>query len=124
MRVFKTKPFHRWAKKQKLTDAVLLNAVEQMEQGLIDADLGGHVYKKRVAIAGRGKSGGLRTLIAYRYEDRAFFMYGFAKNQKANISHTELHALQVVADNLLGHRDDILAQLVRAEELVEVIDDE
>jgi len=49
-----------------------------MEQGLVDADLGGHVMKKRVALPGRGKSSGARTNIACQVEDKAFFIYGFA----------------------------------------------
>lgn len=97
MRVYKTKSFHRWAKKERLTNTALLHAVDEMEQGLIDADLGGHVYKKRMAIGGRGKCGGVRTLIAYQYGDRAFFMYGFAKNQKANVSPTERRVLPPVS---------------------------
>ena len=66
MRVFKNKVFSKWAAKEGLDDAALLAAVEEMERGLIDADLGGHVVKKRVAIGGRGKSGGARTLLAYK----------------------------------------------------------
>jgi hypothetical protein len=91
-----------------------------MERGLIDADLGGHVYKKRVAIQGRGKSGGVRTLIAYQVQDRAFFIYGFAKNKRANISNKELQALQIIANNLLNHNDKMLDQLLNQKELVEV----
>ena len=91
-----------------------------MERGLIDADLGGHVYKKRVAIQGRGKSGGVRTLIAYQVQDRAFFIYGFAKNKRANISNKELQALQIIANNLLSHNDKMLDYLLNEKELVEV----
>ncbi len=91
-----------------------------MERGLIDADLGGPVYKKRVAIQGRGKSGGVRTLIAYQVQDRAFFIYGFAKNKRANISNKELQALQIIANNLLNHNDKMLDHLLNQKELVEV----
>jgi len=86
MRIFKTKWFQKWAKKEKVSQKALQRAIEEMERGLVDADLGGHVYKKRVAIQGRGKSGGVRTLIAYQVKDKAFFIYGFAKNKRANIS--------------------------------------
>ena len=82
MRVFKTRWFHRWARKERLSDEALVSAVGEMEQGLIDADLGGNVYKKRVAFPGRGKSGSTRTIVAYRVEDKAFYMYGFAKNKR------------------------------------------
>lgn len=66
MRVFKNKAVSKWAAKEGLTDKALLEAVGEMERGLIDADLGGHVVKKRVALAGRGKSGGARTFLAYK----------------------------------------------------------
>lgn len=124
MRIFKTHWFHKWAKKEKLTDKALQKAVAEMEQGLIDADLGGHVVKKRVALAGRGKSGGLRTIIAYRVEDKAFYVYGFAKNTRANIRDDELKAFKVVAENLLSHSEEQLVKLLNFDELVEVGIDE
>lgn len=120
MRIFRTRWFVKWAKKEKILDQALIQAVEETERGLIDADLGGHVYKKRVAIQGRGKSGGVRTLIAYQIQDRAFFIYGFAKNKRANISNKELQALQIIANNLLNHNDKMLDHLLNEKELVEV----
>lgn len=120
MRIFRTRWFVKWVKKEKILDQALIQAVEETERGLIDADLGGHVYKKRVAIQGRGKSGGVRTLIAYQIQDRAFFIYGFAKNKRANISNKELQALQIIANNLLNHNDKMLDHLLNEKELVEV----
>lgn len=55
------------------------------------------MVKKRVAVGGRGKSGGVRTLLAYKVDDKAFFVYGFAKNARANISANELKALKRLA---------------------------
>ncbi len=69
MRVFKTRWFARWGDKEGVTDAVLLDAVDEMSRGLIDANLGGQVFKKRVGIGGRGKGGDLRTLLAFRVGD-------------------------------------------------------
>ena len=89
MRAYKNKAFSKWAAKEGLGDEALLAAVDEMERGLIDAELGGYVVKKRVALAGRGKSGGVRTLLAYKVESKAFFVYGFAKNARANISADE-----------------------------------
>ena len=88
MRVFKTRMFARWADKEGVSDAVLLAAMDEISRGLIDANLGGHVFKKRVGIGGRGKSGGVRTLLAFRVGDRAFFVFGFAKNERSNLSDT------------------------------------
>ncbi len=124
MKVFKTKWFTKWAAKEKLSDTSLLKAVGEMERGLIDANLGGHVVKKRVAIQGRGKRGGVRTLVAYQVEDKAFFMYGFAKNKRANIRDDELRVLQTVADTLLNHDDEMLEHLMEIKELIEVLDNE
>ena len=78
MRVFKNKAFNNWAAEEGLGDESLLAAVDEMERGLIDADLGGHVVKKRVALAGRGKSGSVRTLLAYKVGNKVVFVYGFA----------------------------------------------
>lgn len=124
MRIFKTRWFQRWAKKEKVNDATLLGVVDEMEQGLIDADLGGHVFKKRVAIQGGGKSGGVRVLIAYLVDEKAFFVYAFAKNKQANISKKELTALQTVASTFLSHDDETLQHLMNIEEIVEVHNNE
>ncbi len=120
MRVFKTKAFHRWAARERLTDAALRAAAEEMAKGLIDADLGGHVVKKRAALPGRGKSGGVRTLVAFKRGDKAFFMYGFAKNARANIKDNELKALRLMAAQLLSYSSAVLAKALKAGELIEI----
>lgn len=101
-RVFKTRSFARWLKKSELTDSALCAAVEEMVRGLVDADLGGDVLKKRVALPGRGKRAGARTLVATRRADRWFFVFGFEKNERANVNATELEALQTLAGELLA----------------------
>ena len=120
MRIFKTQWFHKWAKKEKLPDNALIFAVSEIEQGLFDADLGGHVFKKRVAMPGRGKRGSMRTILTYQIKDHAFFIYGFAKNKRDNISTKELKALQVFAVDLLGYDENMLKMAVKANELIEV----
>jgi hypothetical protein len=122
MRIFKTKWFHRWAAKEGLTEAALWAAAVELEQGLGDA-LGAYVYKKRVALPGRGKRGGARTLIAYRSGYAVFFMYGFPKNERANIESDELKALRLLARELLGYSEQSMARAVEAGELIEVSDD-
>lgn len=101
-RVFKTRHFQRWMRKTELTDAALLEAVTEMASCLIDADLGGGVLKKRVALAGRGKRGGARTLVATNKGSRWFFVFGFAKNERDNISDEELEGLRDLASSLLA----------------------
>lgn len=51
--VFWTRTFTRWMRKAGLTDDALCEAVSEMAEGLVDADLGGHVVKKRVPYPGR-----------------------------------------------------------------------
>ena len=99
--VFKTRYFSRWMRKTELKDNTLCAAVSEMMQGLIDADLGGGVVKKRVGLAGRGKRGGVRTLVATNRGNRWFFVYGFEKNDRANIADDELEALKGIAAELL-----------------------
>ncbi len=120
MQAYKTKWFQRWAAKEGLTNEALAAAVREMTDGLIDADLGGHVVKKRVGLRGRGKRGGVRTLVAFSQKDKAFFIYGFAKNERANISQRELNALKLLAAELLGYDKLALGQAIEAGELVEV----
>ena len=123
MRVFKNKAFSKWASKEGLSDETLLAAVDEMERGLIDTDLGGHVMKKRVALAGRGKSGGVRTLLAYKAGNKAFFVYGFAKNARANISAEELKALKHLAKELLDYSNKALTEAIKHGALIEVEND-
>ncbi len=119
-RILKTRTFNRWLRKTLLTDAALLKAIDEMEQGLVDADLGGNIYKKRVALPGRGKSGSTRTLIATNRQNRWFFMFGFEKNDKENITQAELAYLQEVAQIFLGYSNDELQLAIDKGEFLEV----
>ncbi len=120
MRIFKTRLFAKWAKKEKLSDKALIEAIKEIERGLVDANLGGHVYKKRIPIAGRGKSGGMRSILAYQVEDKAFFIFGYAKNAKANLSDEELKIAKNFAKELLSYTTDQLKVLVNTGKLYEV----
>ena len=112
-RVFKTRYFCRSMRKTELSDLALCSAVAEMVQGLIDADLGGGVVKKRVGLAGRGKRGGARTLIATNKGNRWFFIYGFEKNDRANIADDELEALKDIAEQLLARTGEQLDEAVQ-----------
>jgi len=124
MRIFKSKTFSKWAAKEGLTNKALAAAVIEMEDGLIDADLGGNVYKKRAAIEGQGKSSGLRTILAFKVGEKSFFMFGFAKNQQDNVNKKSLKALKLMAKNLLSYSDKKLNDALNAGELIEVNNDE
>jgi hypothetical protein len=106
-----------------LSDDALCQAVAEMRRGLVDADLGGHVVKKRVSVPGQGKRGGARTIVATRMTDRWFFLYGYRKNERANIGKDELKMLQEVAKELLTFDDRQLLVAVTAGEIVEVFCD-
>nr|WP_246550648.1 type II toxin-antitoxin system RelE/ParE family toxin [Photorhabdus caribbeanensis] len=79
MKVFKNAWFERFARKQRIPDEVLLDAIERANRGQIDADLGGGVIKQRVARKGQGKSGGFRTVILYQTAEHAFLFTGLLK---------------------------------------------
>ena len=70
MRIFKNTRFARYADKQGISDNELREAVNQLEAGQADANLGGNVYKVRVARSGEGKSGGYRVIVLFRSGDR------------------------------------------------------
>jgi hypothetical protein len=101
-RIFKIRHFSRWMRKTTLTDSELSQAVSEMARGLIDADLGGGVIKKRFGLAGRGKRGSVRTLVATNKGNRWFFIFGFEKNERSNITENELQALKDIAQALLA----------------------
>jgi hypothetical protein len=119
-RVFKTRHFQRWMRKTELTDAALCKAVEEMASGLIDADLGGGVVKKRVGLAGRGKRSGARTLVATNKDNRWFFVFGFEKAERANISDEELEGLRAVTADLLARSSQQLDEAVASGTLQEI----
>jgi hypothetical protein len=124
VRIFKNKAFMRFAKKADIGDAALCEAIRDAERGLIAAGLGGSVIKQRIARSGQGKSSGFRTLIVFRAGARAFFVHGFAKNEKDNIGNDELVALKKLASELLAYDDKAIARVVASGTLIEVICDE
>lgn len=123
-RVFKTRYFSRWMRKTELTDLALCQAVEEMTGGLIDADLGGGIVKKRVGLAGRGKRGGARTLVATNKGNRWFFVFGFEKNERANISDEELEGLQSIGADLLARTARQLDEAIQDLSLQEICYDD
>ena len=120
LRIWKTKSFARFARKSGLDDEQLCKAVADVERGLIDADLGRGVIKQRIARRGKGKSGGFRAVILYRRGARGFFVHGFAKNDRANISLDELAALKELAREMLAYDDAQIAAAVAPGPLIEV----
>ncbi len=122
-RIFRTRYFSRWMRKAKLADQALCMAVSEMENGLIDADLGGGVVKKRIALPGRGKSGSTRTLVATNKGDKWFFLFGFEKNERANITSEELEALRGLAKQLLDRTQEQIDEAILDASLQEICHD-
>lgn len=120
MAVYKTKWFDRWARKEGLAASSLCAAVQEMTQGLIDADLGGGLVKKRIGRAGQGKSGGFRTLVATNRGNRWVFVFGFPKNERSNIDKDEAEALKKLAAHLLSLTAQAVTKAKQAGELIEV----
>jgi hypothetical protein len=86
MRVFKYRHFSKWARQEDISDQTLIKVMKEINCGLVDVNLGGGLYKKRVPRAGQGKSGGYRVLLAFKRDQHTFFLYGFAKSEQENIS--------------------------------------
>ena len=120
MRVFKTKAFQRWFNKQLLTNEDLLNAVSEIEAGLVDANLGSFLYKKRIAAQGRGKRGSVRTLLALKQGDKAFYLYGFEKNQKDKLTINEEKAYKLIAKTVVRFTDKELEERLHDNSLIEI----
>jgi hypothetical protein len=120
MRIFKYRAFRQWAKSEKLSDSALTKAVNEMQKGLFDANLGAGLYKKRVAKKGQGKSGSYRTILAFKHENRAVFMYGFAKNERDNLTSTEEKVYKRLAKEFLSMTNQQISTLLTNGELFEV----
>lgn len=117
---FKTKHFNRWAGKENLTDQELCLAVEEVKKGLVDASLGNYLYKKRVARSGQGKRSSYRTILAFKKEQRLFFLFGFDKGSKDNISDKEKEVLKRLSKELMKYTDSALEKAVKTNFLIKV----
>ncbi len=121
MKIFKNAWFGRFARKQKISDDVLWDAVDRAERGQIDADLGGGVIKQRIARPGGGKSKGYRSILLLRQGERAFFVYGFPKSELDNIREDEEESFKKMAKQVLTMADEQLNQLIENGQFEEVV---
>ena len=120
MRIFQSRWFQRFARKEGIADAALRDAVARADRGQIDADLGGEVIKQRIARPGQGRSKGYRTIILFRRGEKAFFVYGLSKSQRANIDDDEEQQFKEAAKHVLALREKQLAELVKRGDFTEV----
>jgi hypothetical protein len=120
LQIFKSKWFDRFARKNDIDDEMLIEAVLRAENGLIDADLGRGVMKQRVARSGQGRSKGYRTIIILRHLERAFFVYGFSKNDRDSLRQDEEESFKNMSGFLLSLPDKTLVQLLNKGDFIEI----
>jgi hypothetical protein len=113
VRIFKNTWFSRFAQKEKISDEELNRVIRQLELGEIDADLGGHVFKQRIARPGEGSSGGYRVVVFFKSEEKAFFVYGFAKSDKDNITDRQLQNFKITAKQALALTDEEMKEALK-----------
>jgi len=123
VRVFKYTRFNRFANKEGITDHELLGVVDKLEKDQADANLGGDVFKVRLARGGEGKSGGYRIIVYFKNEFRTFFSYGFAKNDKGNISKKELKVFKARAKSLFLLTDEQIDVRLKDGSLIEIMEE-
>jgi hypothetical protein len=123
VRIFVVKAFDRFRRREKLSNVLLRQTIDQIEAGLVDADLGGSLIKQRIARKGQGKSSGYRTLIAVKNAQRAVYLLGFAKSDRANLRPNELIDLRVLATLWLDLSNKQIAQAIVTGDLQEVLDE-
>ena len=115
-----TKHFSKWAAKQKIPKREFANALTEIVAGNFEVNLGGYLYRKRIRFEGQGKSGGGRTIICYKKGDRAIFVHGFAKNEKANLSKKELIAFKELSKILLKLSPEEIEIAIKNKYLIEI----
>jgi len=121
VRIFKNKWFHRFAKKEGITDNDLKEIVKQIESGQYYADLGGNVYKMELARKGEGKHGGFRTIVIFKSKFRTFFVFGFPKSKMGNIEDKELKVYKEQAKDRLAMNDELISNWLKRKTLVEIL---
>jgi len=120
LRIFKSRWFQRFARKEGIADTILRDAVDRAQKGQIDAELGGEVIKQRITRPGQGRSKGYRAIIFFRRGAKAFVVYGFSKSRRANINGDEVEQFKRAAKHVLALTEKQLAELVKNGDFVEV----
>lgn len=120
MRIIKTKFFTKWSIKNEISDNSLIKAAQEIVEDNYEANYGGGIIKKRIANKGRGKSGSVRTIIAFKKGTSCFYVFGFEKSDKSNISQNEEKAMKIIAKELFAYSEDELNKLINDKALIEV----
>ena len=120
MLYLKNKYFTRWAQKQGITDDSLCEAIREFESGLFEANLGNHLFKKRIALSGKGKSSGTRTILFYQRSKKLVFCFGFNKNQQGNLSSSEFKLLHKLSDVYQSFTEEAVIKNIKCKEFIEI----
>jgi len=120
MKTLTTKWFKKWTKKSKLKNQNLLDTISNLQDGLSSSDLGSNLFKVRVKREHGGKSSGFRTIVIYKKDDRAIFLYGFGKNEKDNINKTELLYFKKLGNDLLDLSLEQIEELIEKKSLFDI----
>ena len=121
MRIFKNTWFSRFADREGITDDELREAVNRLEKEQTSSDLGGGVFKVRVARSGEGKSGGYRVIVFFKSEKRTFYHYAYSKSDRANINEKELWTFKQLARKYLSMSEEDLVKALKVREFIEII---
>jgi hypothetical protein len=120
VRIFQNQTFEQFARRNRIPLTAICKVVYELSSGLAHANLGAGVYKQRIARPGRGKSGGFRSIIFFRLEEKCFFVLGFAKNNKANLTTDELAYLKAFAKELLNYDDEKIKAALSNRSFIEI----
>jgi len=115
-----TKQFGKWVSNQSLDTAELKTALDEVRQGVCEANLGGNLYKKRIPFKGQGKRGSGRTIVCFKKGQIAIFIHGFAKNETDNLTPKELKAFKAFAKILTGFSPDQISTALKNGDFKEV----
>lgn len=125
MKHIKIKKFSNEADKVDLTDSILVEASSNFfklsREEQLKYSLGAGLYKLRIATKeGRGKSGGSRSILAFKNDKGLFWLHLFSKNDKGNVTTSELKKLKHLADIMFELSDEKIKKLINLGELFEV----
>jgi len=115
------KEFHRWHSKNKLAEELLYQAAIEVSNGLHNGDLGAGCFKKRIAIKGKGKRSGAKTILTFKINQFVIYIYAYAKNEKSNLSPKEQQAIKLFSKEVLMNlTDSDIDKMIKSGELVMV----
>ena len=130
MKVYKTNIFSKKnIKNMGLSDSTLMKIALDVMSGVYEANLGGGVIKKRLALPGRGKRSGARTIIFFKAGQNLFFSFfwtkaGLCAKGTSEIRDDELESYKDLAKDLLSLTKADIEKLLKLTLLVEVKNDQ